>query len=96
MEDKKLPHKNSEVISDIIDEVKNVFGEIYVLIENKHTFLVINIEIKENTIQVDMVEQLEECIGMFGETVSMSVTSTATNKCFEVREDAEQLSEKKE
>ena len=46
-------------------------------------------------IQVDMVEQLEECMKMFGEDVSMLVKSPATKKVSEVREDSEQLSEKK-
>ena len=32
---------------------------------------------------------------MFGEDVSMSITSLATNKLFQVMEDAKQLSEKK-
>ena len=43
------------------------------MIENKHTFLGINIEIKYNKIQVNMFIQLEECIGTFGEDVSTLV-----------------------
>ena len=62
---------------------------------NKHTFFVINIYINNNTIQVDMVEQLEECKEKFGEDVSTLVTSTETKEFFEVREDSEQLSDKK-
>ena len=62
---------------------------------NNHTFLVINIEIKDNTIQVYMVKQLEECIESFGEDVSTLVTSPATKNLFEVREDVKQLSENK-
>ena len=47
-------------------------------------------------IQDYMVEQLEECIEIFCKDVSTLVTSPATNKLFEVREDDKQLSEKKE
>ena len=65
--DNKLSHKNSEVISYIKNEGKKHFGELTVVRGNKHAFLVINIQIKDNTIQVDMVEQLEECIEIFGE-----------------------------
>ena len=50
------------MISDIIKEVNEYFGEIYVVRKNKNTFLEINIEIKDSMIQVDMVKQLEECI----------------------------------
>ena len=60
--EKKLLHKNPEVISNIINEVKKHFVEISVVRGNKHNFLGVNIEIKYSTIQVDMVKQLEECI----------------------------------
>ena len=62
---------------------------------NKHAFLGINIDIKYNRIQVDMVKHLEECIGMFGEDDSTLVTSQGNKKLSEVMEDAKQLSEKK-
>ena len=71
--------------------MKKHFGDIYVVRGNNHTFLGVNIYINENTIQVDMVKQLEECIGMFGALF----TSPATISFFEVRKDAKQLSEKK-
>ena len=40
-----------------------------------------------------MVEQLEKCIEMFDEDIITSVTSPVTSKLFEMREDAEQLSD---
>ena len=58
MDDKKLSHKNPEVISYIINEVKKHFGDLSIVRRNKHTFLGTNIEIKDSTIKVDMVEQL--------------------------------------
>ena len=95
VDDNKLSHKNPEVILDIINEVEEHFVELSIVIGNKHTLLVMNIDIKGNTIQVDMDKQLEECIYIFGEDVSASVTSPKTNKIFEVREDNKQLSDKK-
>ena len=61
----------------------------------KHNLLGMNIEIKYNMIQVNMVKQLEERIEIFGEDVSMSVPSLATKKLIEGGEYAEQLSENK-
>ena len=58
-----------------MNEAEKNLGEISVVIWNKNTFLGINIEIKYSTIKVDMFEQLEDCIEMFGEDVSTSVTS---------------------
>ena len=43
IDDNKLLHKNLEVISDIINEVKKKIGELSVVIRNKHNFLGINI-----------------------------------------------------
>ena len=47
------------MISDIISERKKCFGELYVVIGNKHNFLGMNLQIKDNTIQ--------DCIEIFGE-----------------------------
>ena len=55
VDNNKLLHKNPEVISDIINEVKKSFGELSVVKGNNHTFLGMNIEIKETMTQVDMV-----------------------------------------
>ena len=42
---------------------------------NKHTILRMNIEIKDNNIQVYIVKQLEYCKEMLAEDVSVLVTS---------------------
>ena len=80
---------------DITNEAKKHFGEISFVIGNKHSFLETSIDMKDNKIQVDMVEHLEGFIGMFGEDFSTLVTSPITKKVFDVREDNEKLSEKK-
>ena len=77
MDDSKLSHKNPEMISYIINELKKIFGELYVVRGNKHTFLGMNIEVKYSKIQVDMEKKLDECIEMFREDVSTFVTSPA-------------------
>ena len=43
MDDNKLSHKNVEVISYIINEVKKRFGEISVVRGNKHNFMEMDI-----------------------------------------------------
>ena len=80
VDDNKLSHKNSYVISDIINEVKKHFGELSIVRDNKHAFLGVNIEIKDRTVQFDTVEQLEGCIEICFEDVITSVTSFVTNK----------------
>ena len=95
VDDKKSSHKNPELISNIIEEKKKHFGCLSVMRGNKHTFLGINIEIKNNIIHINMVEHLRGCLTIFGEYFITPVSSPATKKLFEVREDAEKLSEKK-
>ena len=95
VDDNKLLHKNTEVILDIINGMKKYVRELSIVIVNKHTFLGINIEIQDSTIQFSIVENLEECIEIFGEDVSTLVTYPATNIFFKVREDAKQLIDKK-
>ena len=82
MENNKLSHKNPEVISDLINELKKHFGDLYVVGGNMHNFLGTNIEKKDRMAQVNMVEKLEDCIEMFGEDVSTLVTYPATKKLF--------------
>ena len=55
VDDNRLLHKHPEVISDIINEVNNCFGEISVVRGNNNTFLVMNTEIRDITIQ-DVVQ----------------------------------------
>ena len=58
----KRSHKNPSLISDIINKAKKHFGDLSVVRGKQDNFLGTYIEIKENIIQVYMVEELEECI----------------------------------
>ena len=81
----KISHENPAVISDIINKVKKHIVELSILIGNKHTILDMNIEVRDNIIQVDMVKKLKECKTIFVEDISTSVSSPETKKLFEVR-----------
>ena len=61
MDYNKLLHKNPWVITDIMNEARKCFGDISIVRGNRHNFLGMSIEIKENVIQFDTVEHLEEC-----------------------------------
>ena len=55
---KKNSQKSTAVISNITEEIKEHFGYLYVARVNKHTFLGMNIEIKNNIIHIDMFGHL--------------------------------------
>ena len=95
MDDKRLSHKKPVVISEIVKTVNKNFGYIYVVRGNTHTFLGMNIDIKDSIIQVYIVNQLEECISMFVKDAITSVSFQENKNFFGVREDANKLSEKK-
>ena len=59
VDDKTLSHINLALISDIINKVKEHFGDLFFLIGNKNIFLDMHIDIKDNIIQFDMVEKFE-------------------------------------
>ena len=58
VDNNKLLHKNTEVVSDIINESKFFIGELCVVRGNKHNLFGMYIDIKESKIQVGMVDQL--------------------------------------
>ena len=90
MNDNKLSHKNTAVISKIIEPIKKYFGDFSIVRGGKHTFLGMSIEIKNSIIKIGMFENMRECMTMFGEYVSTPVSTPATQTLFEVREDTEQ------
>ena len=80
VDDNKLSHINPEVISDMINEVMNLFGNLSVVRGNNHNVVGMNLDINKSTIQINIVVQSEKRIKPFGEDVSTLVTYTATNK----------------
>ena len=58
MDDNKLSHKNSSVISDIINKVKKHFRYLSFVRGKRNTLFGMKIEINNNIIQVDMIKQL--------------------------------------
>ena len=50
VDDNKLSHENPVVISNTVNKTKKIFGDISIVIWNKHAFLGMGIEIKDNRI----------------------------------------------
>ena len=80
VDDNKLSHKNPAVISNVIKEIRKLFGDLTVARGKKHTFLGTKIKIKNNITNIDMVKQLMECMPMFGKDVSTPVLSPSTTQ----------------
>ena len=59
----KISHTDELVGTEVISVMKNVFGDLTITRSKKHTFLGMNIEIKDNgIIETGMMDQLNETI----------------------------------
>ena len=92
VDDNKVSHEDPGVVSKVIQNLKEHFGDLKVVRGNKHTFLGMNIEILgDKKIQIDMREQLQEAIDMFPENTTMKASSPASRYLFQVDDNAKQL-----
>ena len=68
MDDNKISHVDSKVVSQVIKDIKKKFGEMTVTRGKEHVFLGMNIIFRGNgTFAIFMNEYLEEEIIEFGE-----------------------------
>ena len=75
----------AEVVEYLINDLKNHFGELLVTREKKHTFLGMNINIREDKkFWIYMKEQLLEAIDAFGENIDEKVTTPESSHLFRV------------
>ena len=96
VDDCKVSHVDPEVVSNFVDELKGHFGGLKSTRGNEHTFLGIIFEINEDkTIELEMIEQLNEAIEAFGEVITGTAATPSKPYLFSVREDVELLNKEK-
>ena len=96
VDDNFVSHADSEVVTDILETMKKEFGDIKITRGKKHTFLGINFEFKDDKVlAINMVEQLEETIALFGEEICGNVTSCAAKGLTTIDANSPPLDEKK-
>jgi hypothetical protein len=94
VDDLKISHVDSNVVTDIIKQIEKVYGEMTTKRGKTHTYVGMKIIYKENeTVEIDMKEYLLEAIEMFPELIDKIVTSPAANHLFEVNDQCEKLDE---
>ena len=92
VDDNKVSHEDPKVVTDIIEEIKKHFGDLKVNRGNIHDFLGMKIKINGNkTISLDMKDQINEALEMFGEKFEGPISSPATKLLQYVKEDSKQL-----
>ena len=96
VDDNKISHIDSKVVTEIMDKVTEHFGELAVTRGDAHDFLGIHIKMRnDGLVAIQQHEQIEQALDMFGPTYTFDVTSPCANHLWKVNEDAEKLDEEK-
>ena len=92
VDDCKVSHKDATVVTEIINKLKEHFGELQTSRGSTLTFLGIDIEIQKcGKILLSMKDQILETIELFGEKDIGTAATPAKLYLFDVRDDAEAL-----
>ena len=66
VDDNKISHKDSNVVTEVIDILKGHVGKVTVYRGREHTFLGMNVNMREDkNIYIEIKDQLMEAIEMF-------------------------------
>ena len=97
VDDNKISHVDSKVMSQVIKDIKKKFGEMTVTRGKEHVFLRMDITFRGNgTFAILMKEYLEELIIEFGEEIGNGVTTSPAGKyMFSVDENSPKLDEER-
>jgi hypothetical protein len=96
VDDNKISHMDQDVIDEVINELKPHFGKLTVTRGNSHTFLGMDIKIRnDGKFEILQKDHLEEAFEMFGEDLTRNVTSPASSDLFQVDQDSKSLDDVK-
>ena len=97
VDDNKLSHDDPRVVTEVLEAVKEHFGELVISRGDEHDLLGMKIKMNrtEKTITIDMRDQLKEAFEMFGdEELNETVVSPARKNLFTSHDDeCEELDE---
>ena len=84
VDDNKISHKDPGVVTEVLDAIKEHFGELVVSRGNKHDLLGMKIIMnrKDKTVTIDTRDQLKEAFEMFGEELDETVVTPARKNLF--------------
>ena len=95
VDDVKISHVEYDVVSWVIKEIQEEFGEMTVKRGKEHVYVGMNILFKDGAVEIRMKDYLLECIDVFGEDVSVGAVTPATRDLFEIDSESLALGEKR-
>jgi hypothetical protein len=93
VDDMKISHVDSEVVTRVIESIKKKFEKMTVTRGKEHVFLGLNISFndKDGTANIKMKDYIKEAIAEFGEDITRTTTTPAKRNLFEIDETSEAL-----
>ena len=85
VDDLKISHVRRTVVDNVISTIEKKYGKMTVTRGKKHTYVGIDIEFIDNgKVSIHQKQNLEECIGDFGEVFTTRVTTPVQRCLFEI------------
>ena len=91
MDDLKVSHADPAEVNKIINELEDEFGTMNVNYGEKHTYLGMDLTVKDGKMSVSMKGYLEEAIAAYKEKMNTSAKTPSTKALLEIDEEAEPL-----
>ena len=90
VDDNKISHVDSSVVSDVIQRIEERFGKMTVTRGDEHEFLGMRIVLNkaQKTAQITMISYLQEAIAESGMDISRRAATPGTHTLFEIGDDA--------
>ena len=96
VDDSKISHVDGKVVSKVIQEIEESFGEMSVKRGKQHTFVGMDFELKDDgSVSISMKDYLIECINSFGESFNGGASTPARTTLFDIKEGELELDEKR-
>ena len=84
VDDNKISHNDPRVVTEVLNAIKEHFGELVISRGNKHDLLGMKIVMnrKDKTVTIDMRDQLKEAFEMFGGELDETAVTPARKNLF--------------
>ncbi len=88
VDDLKISHMDREVVSEVVEWFKSIYGNVRVSRGYHHDYLGMDIDFSyHKQLRISMVNHLKKMISEFPEAITSNAVTPATDKLFEVRPD---------
>ena len=95
VDDLKMSHEDPTEVTKMIQVLEKKFGKMNVTRGKVHTYLGMDIELKDRKVYIRMKKYLEECIESFGEAINTAATTPASKGLMDIKDGMMLLEERR-